>query len=311
MKAAKHLLLLILIQINSVAGHEGSKRRPPRAFSAILGRDDRQEFHQANSEILRTTARATAAILSKKKGFLERTVMGFRLSASTPTHGAYDGLCSDEPFFNQPAPADCSSFLVAPDLLMTAAHCMEEGCGDSYFVFDFISRAPNHIQRTFREEQVFSCRRIERMDRERDWAIVRLERSVPGRQPLNYRRDGQPMAGDPVALVGFPRGVPMKIAAGARVLPSNTSVEDPNFFQADLDTFGGNSGGPVVNTRTGIVEGIHAFGYGQTMNGFRDPVTGRPCKRLQRWQSAAESTPAPWVVRASSFSGLLRQVTSP
>src|SRR3712207_7230060 len=46
-------------------------------------------------------------------------------------------------------------------------------------------------------------------------------------------------------------GLPTKIADGARVVRANAS-----FFEADLDTFGGNSGSPVFDARTNTVLGL-------------------------------------------------------
>src|SRR5262245_5518117 len=44
-------------------------------------------------------------------------------------------VCPDERFATQPANADCSATLIAPDIMLTAGHCINS-CGDSRFVFD-------------------------------------------------------------------------------------------------------------------------------------------------------------------------------
>ncbi|MFN8369647.1 MAG: S46 family peptidase [Bacteriovoracaceae bacterium] len=47
-------------------------------------------------------------------------------------------------------------------------------------------------------------------------------------------------------------GLPTKISDGANVRTNN----NPKYFVANLDTYGGNSGSAVFNTKTGEVEGI-------------------------------------------------------
>ena len=65
-------------------------------------------------------------------------------------------------------------------------------------------------------------------------------------------------------VMGFPEGLPLKIAGGANIR-SVTST----YFTANTDTYDGNSGSPIFNVSTGIVEGILVRGdYDfDTMNG--------------------------------------------
>ena len=51
--------------------------------------------------------------------------------------------------------------------------------------------------------------------------------------------------------MGHPSGLPMKIAGGSKV-----HALEKHYFVANLDTFTGNSGSPVLNEKTGLVEGI-------------------------------------------------------
>lgn len=281
----------------------------PNVMTSIIGADDRRELHQVTSEPLRRVARATAVMIGTRVNFLERTGDGYRLTSSVKTHAEADGLCSDEPYANQPAPGDCTSFLMGSDLLVTAAHCVSNDCKKFHYVFDFASTAPGEVRRTFRADQVFSCKKIVASNADQDWAIVRLDRPVPGREPLRIRESGEPAVGNAMAVVGFPRGLPLKIAAGARVMAAGEfGFADPaTYFEADLDVFGGNSGSPVVSPDTGTVEGILAVGFGETEAGFTDPRTGRPCKRLRRMAPADATNP--WIVRASTFRAALRRAT--
>src|SRR5690606_11297122 len=89
-----------------------------------------------------------------------------------------------------------------------------------------------------------------------DWMLVRLDRVVtaPGALPLEIRRDGFPGVGTPVGMIGHPSGLPMKIAFGSTTVIKKDFQS--TFFEANLDAYGGNSGSPVFNQTTGIVEGI-------------------------------------------------------
>ena len=77
-------------------------------------------------------------------------------------------------------------------------------------------------------------------------------------------------------VIGHPVGLPAKVAGGA-IVRDNT----PNpFFVANLDTYGGNSGSPVFNSRTHRVEGILVRGErdfvarGNCTVSFVCPTTG-------------------------------------
>jgi hypothetical protein len=85
-----------------------------------------------------------------------------------------------------------------------------------------------------------------------DYAILKLDRST-GRAGLSYASEDHLNIQDRIAVLGHPSGLPMKIAADAFVMCTETN--DP-FFVTNLDTFGSNSGSPVINTSTYQVEGI-------------------------------------------------------
>ena len=85
-----------------------------------------------------------------------------------------------------------------------------------------------------------------------DWAVVRLDRAVTGRAPLAIRRSGSVALNDSLYVVGHPSGLPVKLAGGASVRNNSPAT----YFEANLDTYGGNSGSPVFNAVTGEVEGI-------------------------------------------------------
>ena len=95
------------------------------APDVIYGPDNRLETVESKSSLHVRLAASTAAMISKD--YQEKS--GSRISLGGQTiddfllerfHGE---LCSDERFKGQVAVADCSGFLVAPDVIATAGHC--------------------------------------------------------------------------------------------------------------------------------------------------------------------------------------------
>jgi hypothetical protein len=91
-----------------------------------------------------------------------------------------------------------------------------------------------------------------------DWALVRINRRVTNHRILPVRRSGRIGNGQGVYVIGHPVGLPTKFANGAFVRNNQPNAyNQPNsYFVANLDTYGGNSGSPVFNSDTHIVEGV-------------------------------------------------------
>ncbi len=89
-----------------------------------------------------------------------------------------------------------------------------------------------------------------------DYCVVRVDRAItaPNAEPLDIRRSGSVSVGTPIGVIGHPAGLPMKVAFGPTT--AVRSVGPNGYFVANLDTYGGNSGSPVFNATTGLVEGI-------------------------------------------------------
>ena len=81
---------------------------------------------------------------------------------------------------------------------------------------------------------------------------------------------------DGVTVVGYPMGLPVKIAANGQVRSLESS-----FFVANLDTYGGNSGSPVFNTLA-LVNG-HLVVEGILVRGEDDFLAiSSPCRISKR-----------------------------
>lgn len=174
-------------------------------------------------------------------------------------------LCDGIAFNDQPSPGDCTGFLIGPKTLVTAGHCMRNlgDCEKQSWVFRFKANST-----AFETSQIYSCKNIisqkyNNTDYEHaDYAVIELDRDVVDATPLEYRKSSEVKKDTPLVVIGHPSGLPMKAADGAVVKTQgkpalNESLKKrPNYFAANLDTFGGNSGSPVFNQTTGLVEGI-------------------------------------------------------
>lgn len=218
----------------------------------IYGSDNRLENYQA-TDALRSLASSTLALV--KSTSLTKTSAGsFTLSGDN--FGSAYNLCSNEPFREQTSGAFCSGSLLAPDIVVTAGHCITNAndCAGVRFVFDFALTSATGENRTFTQNQVYSCKEIihrEQANAGADFAVIRLDRSVVGRAPLAFKRGAALGTGEPLFVIGHPAGLPQKIAGGAVVRSVQSS-----FYTTNLDTYGGNSGSAVFNGRTNEVEGV-------------------------------------------------------
>ena len=216
----------------------------------IYGSDDRIDLYQTDSKLLRSLADSTVALFQAS----DVTADG---KLTVQNYGERMGLCKEEPFYEQPMGAFCSGSLVAPDVIMTAGHCVPsaEECAGIKFVFGFAVTEKDKMPGSVPAGDVYGCKELlgrEQVGDGADWALVRLDRKVTGRKPLKLNRTGKIEVNTPVLVIGHPAGLPTKIAGGAHVRDASKE----GFFVANLDTYGGNSGSAVFNGVTGLVEGI-------------------------------------------------------
>jgi len=232
----------------------------------IYDSDDRRDWWQTSGLIKNYWAASTVALVQKSR---VKNLGSEKFSIDERPYGEQLQLCKNVAFYDQPQGAFCSGFLVAPNLIVTANHCIEslQECQDIHFVFDFAKRTKDQTQYEFHPQDVYSCKSILHADKDRDFAIIELTTDVVGRIPLNIRREGRPDNQDELILIGHPAGLPSKIAGGAHILFKNR-----NGFYANLDAFSGNSGSLVLGRESGLVEGL-------LVGGEADYIFENECRR--------------------------------
>lgn len=218
----------------------------------IYGEDNRVDLYEVQNPTFKFLAQSTAALFQSNQVVVNAGVAKLK----TSLYGEAMSLCESEPFYEQPTGAFCSGSLVGPDLFMTAGHCIssQTECEDISFVFGFSMDKAEAYPNEVNADNVYGCKELVATFREddgADYAIVRLNRIVNNHAPLEINRKGNIQTGTPVTVIGHPSGLPTKISDGA-----NVRKLDNNYFQANLDTYGGNSGSAVFNSTTGLIEGI-------------------------------------------------------
>ena len=252
------LLLVGLITSSSMA----------KSPKVIYGEDNRVEIGDSR---FAHYAPSIAGLFSKKD--FDKS----SLKTDTPTISRYRDLtyyrsyetCDETAFRNQPTAATCTGFLVGNDILATAGHCViqygldiknevNSNCRDAKWVFNYNVNSEENGKLQFEKDQVYDCAKIIRAqyNGDGDFALIKLDRARNNARPLklNSQKSNYQKGAD-IFVIGHPTGLPQKFADGAKV---QSNIYDHE-FNADLDTFGGNSGSPVFND-AGDVIGILVSG---------------------------------------------------
>jgi len=186
----------------------------------IYGDDDRLDEYEVNDANILAAGDSTVALLSLSD-LIDNGDGTFSLPSETYAEwyeladpiGTGNPLCSDEPFRDQPNPAWCSGFLVAPDIIATTGHCAcPDDCLEMAIVFGFVMLDANTPVLTIDESQIYYCSEvIARQIGDPDWALIRLDREVTGHSPLGVRSEGAVADGSGLIVIGYPIGLPKKI----------------------------------------------------------------------------------------------------
>ena len=161
---------------------------------AIYGVDDRRDLYQVTESELCEVADSVVALVAVSD--LRQRRDGRHKLSTTRYRDDY-ALCPSEPFFTQPLGCDCTGFLVAPDIIATAGHCVRSmrRLNRVRFVFGFDMLDPKRARTEFPSNDVYQgvsiLAREENEDTGADWALVRLARPVRGREPLRFRASGK------------------------------------------------------------------------------------------------------------------------
>lgn len=253
-KIAKTSLFFLLL--TACQQQPSTLNSPLSSTNVIYGEDGRQDLYQIENPSIIKYARATVAFIAP--AHLSLAADGFYDLVGN-TYGMEQGLCEGEKFAEQKTTSDCSGFLVAPDIVVTAGHCAHEALTHK-IVFDYLSKADGVSLERISKDQVYETKKIlksvDQPLQNLDFTIIQLDRPVLDREPLKLRSEGNIQVGEAVILIGSPLGIPLKVDLGGKV----RSLEGETSFKTTTDSYNGNSGSPVINARSGEVEGILSDG---------------------------------------------------
>jgi hypothetical protein len=236
-------------------GHKDDSSR------GVFGSDDRKEIKDAYG--FEDYARATAVMIPKS------AIKGNRVYATTLRKSLEFQFKTNKfdesvKFLDQPRAANCTGFLIAPDILVTAGHCIEtmDRAEDYVWLFDYTKDNNYNASRgyfTINPDNVFEVKEVmaayfQDLSTYTDYSFLRLDRKS-NRKPYRFRTGGKVGTWENVYTIGSPTGLPLKLADNAIVVDNRYD----KWFKNSLDGFPGNSGGPVFDDG-GWIEGIHVRG---------------------------------------------------
>jgi hypothetical protein len=232
------------------------------ANALVHGQDDRMEPYELDDEELRVLAERRAVAIMFPEA------LSADLALDAPNLAEVQGLCSGQRFADQPSAAVCSGLLWAPDLVLTAAHCVRNvPCEEMRLVLGYAVQPGGELG-ALHPELVFSCEEVVAAEHssassmERiDFAWIRLDRAaaqLDANEAIAVRDPSDRLEpGEPLISFGFPSGLPLKIDSGAQVVDARDTTRD--YFIATTDSFHGSSGAPVFDAALRLV-GVHSRG---------------------------------------------------
>lgn len=260
---------------------------------SVYGDDNREEYCAQNM-IIRELADSVAAFFRDDGHSIVKSGNTYRLAQTTLSQS--ERLSPGERFSDQPASSFCTGFLISDDMMVTAGHCVRDNlsdtsdhiasgcnqntrqgvyCKDIKIVFGYKKNIGGIVPVSISEDNVYSCDKVvaHSFNAGPDYTVIKLDRKVKNIKPLAVDRKNSALkVGTEVFAIGHPSGLPLKIAGNAEVIKLNEDMQvnrngtkinylNKNYsFLTNLDTFHGNSGSPVLNAKTLMVEGILVSG---------------------------------------------------
>ena len=220
----------------------------------VFGTDDRKEVKDA--EGYEDFVRATAVMIRKDNIYNDEFYSWSLREKIQNKYGKNVEISEEVRFLDQPAIGSCTGFLIAPDILVTAGHCINsmEEANQFVWVFNYTSESEfiNSRKLQFKKENIYEVEQVitSILDDNDDYAVLKLKRQSD-RAPYRFRTSGSVLLDGAINTIGSPKGLPLKFATNATVV----DVSQSQWFKSDIDSFPGNSGGPVFD-ENGFIEGI-------------------------------------------------------
>jgi len=216
------------------AGSQTSAEQP----RVIYGNDDRRDLYEVGDPQLLERADAVALVAARASLDSGCTGSGGQCTITSSAYADYflPPVCANEPYIDQTTAGFCSAFLIGPNLVATAGHCIDVfSCDTTAFVFGYAKYAATEAPMTEGLDTYF-CRCI--VDHTltatgADHAVVLLDRAVEGRTPMPVMDSGPLELNQDLVLMGHPVGLPLKIDDGGEIKQLFS-----DYFDANVDAYG-------------------------------------------------------------------------
>lgn len=181
--------------------------------------------------------------------------------------------CDDLRFREELTPYSCSAFLISPQTVMTAGHCLDlpQANSKGHFAFSKNVALTGKSELRFHFSKGVAAKNNALVKKDDvyvgktmlegvfaynlDYAIIQLDRPVKGITPLEINKTFRPEKKIPTRVIGHPSGMRlMHDASGSIILTSQYSK--PYTFTISNSVFAGNSGSPILDNRNGKVIGV-------------------------------------------------------
>lgn len=196
MKIIKSILLvLIAVSLSAVNAQEKETKLPKEyPFGApgsesrgVFGEDGRQEVNDVSGISHYTNA---TAVMVPKDNVSGNKIYGYSLGQSLTKQFGVNRFDESVRFLDQPTVANCTGFLVAPQIIVTAGHCINsmEDANKWYWLFDYTNEMAWNLEGnyvTIDRNNLFEVSEIlgSKLEGEEeyeleDYAVLKLDRVV-------------------------------------------------------------------------------------------------------------------------------------
>ncbi|MRG46125.1 trypsin-like serine protease [Chitinophaga sp. SYP-B3965] len=227
----------------------------PSQFDSRIELRDLNPLINNENQII-SNARSVGLIILKEN--LQAVTDSFYRINTSLTLGSKYGLCIGQAFATQPVAGEGTAFLIKGDgpQIMTANHVFTEPVDHYAIVFGYevLNKTGGAYETFIPITDIYYLTQILYKDEQLDVAVAALNKPTD-RPPLTFSTSA-PAKEQDVYMIGYPCGLPAKVAMNAGVKENN----HPQYFYTSLDAFQGNSGSPVFNMNTHEIIGILVSG---------------------------------------------------
>lgn len=226
-----------------------------KQIRGIHGDDDRKDVYEVSCRHVHRNIQAVAAICFQKDAPEHQAEY---CSLRVNHFGKSFNMCENERFYDQPVAAGfmITGFLIEQDAIATAGHAINPATWeDLRIIFGYCVNVWGEAGIRIPKQNIYTPVKLESLRYSRgikgdDWAVLRLDRPVTDRKPVNPNLS--PLSEEQkVYILGFPLGLPLKYATGVSV-----KAQSDYCFFSDLDVYSSNSGSPVFDAVTHKVIGM-------------------------------------------------------